>query len=47
MEITETGRWPGEDYIARRSSRELVEPGGDLKGRPQGGGSSKHGTGGG
>ena len=29
------------------SSQELVEPGGDHEGRPQGGGSSEHGTGGG
>ena len=30
-----------------RQSQELVEPGGDHEGRPQGGGSSEHGTGGG
>ena len=46
----ETGRWPGGDHNvgrARRNSQELVEPGGDHKGRPQGSGLSEHRTGGG
>ena len=50
VETTATGRWPGGDHDvdrARRSSQELVEPGGDHRREPRGSGSPEHGTGGG